>query len=83
MADEKTISDLEKLRHSTTHVMAQAVQELFPGTKITLGPPIEDGFYYDFESPHPFTPEDLPKIEARMTEIVNGNHAFVMSTHAA
>jgi threonyl-tRNA synthetase len=63
--------------------MAQAVQELFPNTKITLGPPIEDGFYYDFESPHPFTPDDLPKIEARMNEIVNGNHAFVMSTHSA
>ncbi len=83
MAEEKQTSSLDALRHSTAHVMAQAVQELFPNTKITLGPPIDDGFYYDFESPHPFTPDDLPKIEARMNEIVNGNHAFVMSTHSA
>ncbi len=72
---------LQKLRHSTTHVMAQAVQELFPGTKITIGPPVEDGFYYDFDCPHPFTPDDLPKIEARMREIAAGNHPYVMSTH--
>lgn len=69
------------LRHSTTHVMAQAVQALFPGTKLTIGPPIEDGFYYDFDSPHRFIPEDLLKIEERMREIVKGNHQFVMSTH--
>jgi threonyl-tRNA synthetase len=71
---------LHKLRHSTTHVMAQAVQELFPGAKITIGPPVEDGFYYDFESAHAFTPEDLGRIEARMKEIVLGDHKFVMST---
>jgi threonyl-tRNA synthetase len=71
---------LDNLRHSTTHVMAQAVQELFPGTKLTIGPPIEDGFFYDFESAHPFTPEDLQKIENKMRQIVSGNHAFVMST---
>lgn len=63
--------------------MAQAVQELFPGTKLTIGPPIEDGFYYDFDSPHRFTPENLEKIETRMKEIVKGNHLFVMSTHAS
>lgn len=63
--------------------MAQAVQELFPGTKLTIGPPIEDGFYYDFDSAHKFTPEDLKKIEDRMREIVKGNHDFVMSTHAS
>jgi threonyl-tRNA synthetase len=74
---------LDQLRHSTTHVMAQAVQELFPGTKLTIGPPIEDGFYYDFDSPHHFSPEDLEKIEARMREIVKGNHPFVMSTHSS
>ena len=61
--------------------MAQAVQELFPGTILTIGPPIEDGFYYDFKSPDPFTPEDLRKIEKRMAHIVKGNHRFVMSTH--
>ena len=74
---------LYKLRHSTTHVMAQAVQDLFPGTRLTIGPPVEDGFYYDFESDHRFVPEDLEKIEARMRQIVEGNHAFVMSTHAS
>ena len=55
--------------------------ELFPGTKLTIGPPIEDGFYYDFESEHRFVPEDLPKIEARMREITNEHLPFVMSTH--
>jgi threonyl-tRNA synthetase len=74
---------LDKLRHSTTHVMAQAVQELFAGTKITIGPPVDDGFYYDFDSPHAFTPEDLGKIESRMKEIVLGDHKFIMSTHDA
>src|ERR1700761_2888982 len=72
---------LDQLRHSATHVMAQAVQELFPGTKLTIGPPIDDGFYYDFESAHRFVPEDLPKIEARMREIVKEHLPFVMSTH--
>jgi threonyl-tRNA synthetase len=55
----------------------------FPWTKIAIGPPIDDGFYYDFDCPHPFTPDDLPKIEARMREIVAGIHAFVMSTHSS
>ncbi len=72
---------LFKLRHSAAHVMAQAVQELFPGTKITIGPPIEDGFYYDFDSPHRFVPDDLAKIEKRMRKIVSGNHSFVASDH--
>src|ERR1041385_6039903 len=71
------------LRHSTAHVMAQAVQELFPGTKLTIGPPIEDGFYYDVDSAHPFVPEDLEKIERRMRQIVEGNHKFIMSTHSS
>ncbi len=61
--------------------MAQAVQELFPETKLTIGPPIDDGFYYDFDSPHRFVPEDLPAIEKRMRQIVEGNHPFTMSTH--
>ncbi len=61
---------LHVLRHSTAHATAQAVQELFPGTKIGQGPVIEDGFYYDFDRPTPFTPEDLAAIEARMAEIV-------------
>ncbi len=87
-AQETTSQDsreeyLYRLRHSTTHVMAQAVQELFPGTRITIGPPVEDGFYYDFHTDHRFTPEDLEKIEKRMRQIVEGNHKFVMSTHSS
>jgi threonyl-tRNA synthetase len=61
---------LELIRHDAAHVMAQAVQELYPGTQVTIGPAIEDGFYYDFAREEPFTPEDLKKIEQRMHEIV-------------
>ena len=61
---------LELLRHDAAHVMAQAVQELYPGTQVTIGPAIENGFYYDFARDEPFTPEDLARIEARMHEIV-------------
>lgn len=57
---------LYKLRHSAAHLLAQAVQDLFPGTKLTIGPPTEDGFYYDFDSPHRFVPEDLTAIETQM-----------------
>lgn len=64
---------LEVLRHSTAHLMAQAVQELFPGTQVTIGPVIEDGFYYDFVRAEPFTPDDLKKIEKKMKEIVSRN----------
>ncbi|MCL5283103.1 MAG: threonine--tRNA ligase, partial [Armatimonadetes bacterium] len=60
---------LHSLRHSAAHLMAQAVTELYPGTKLAIGPPIEDGFYYDFEFPKSITAEDLPQIEARMLEI--------------
>ena len=67
---------LEILRHSTSHIMAEAVQSLFPEVKVTIGPAIEDGFYYDFEKPTPFVPEDLPRIEARMREIVDGRAPF-------
>jgi len=70
-------SDLYCIRHSAAHVMAQAVLEMFPEAKYTIGPPVEDGFYYDFELPRPLTPEDLEKIEARMREIIAGNHPFV------
>ncbi|MCS7054742.1 MAG: threonine--tRNA ligase [Thermoflexales bacterium] len=68
---------LYKLRHSLAHVMAQAVTELFPDAKPTIGPPVENGFYYDFHVPKPFTPEDLARIEARMREIVNKHVDFV------
>ncbi|HTQ14040.1 MAG TPA: threonine--tRNA ligase [Rhizomicrobium sp.] len=61
---------LELIRHDTAHVLAMAVQALYPGTQVTIGPAIEDGFYYDFARNEPFTPEDLPKIEAEMRKIV-------------
>ncbi len=67
---EKSPEALEILRHSTAHLLAQAVQRLYPGAQVTIGPVIEDGFYYDFAYERPFTPEDLEKIEAEMHRIV-------------
>ena len=64
------------LRHSTAHVMAQAVQELFPDAKLGIGPPIENGFYYDFDVETPFVPEDLEKIETRMRKIIKEGQRF-------
>ncbi len=61
---------LDAIRHDTTHIMAMAVQELFPGTKLAIGPAIKDGFYYDFSREEPFTPNDLEKIEIKMKEII-------------
>ncbi len=66
---ERDAEALEIIRHSTAHLLAQATQELFPGTQVTIGPTVEDGFYYDFATGHHFTPEDLEKIEQRMAEI--------------
>ena len=65
------------LRHSTSHVMAQAVKELFPETKIAIGPAIEEGFYYDFDREVSFTDADLEKIEARMREIIARDLPFI------
>src|SRR6266436_2949769 len=64
---------IDVIRHSTAHLMAQAVQSLYPGTQVTIGPTIEDGFFYDFAPPHPFTVEDLPKIEAKMRELAKAD----------
>ena len=64
---------LEVIRHDAAHVLAMAVQELFPGTQVTIGPVIENGFYYDFSRKKPFTDEDLKKIENKMKEIVDRN----------
>jgi threonyl-tRNA synthetase len=69
-------SPLSTVRHSTSHVMAQAVRRLFPDVKVAIGPAIEDGFYYDFAKPEPFTPEDLERIEATMREIVKADLGF-------
>jgi threonyl-tRNA synthetase len=70
-------SHLYRIRHSTAHVMAQAVLEKFPEAKIAIGPPIEDGFYYDFDLPRPLTDEDLQEIERRMRAIIREGHDFV------
>src|SRR5262249_4701492 len=64
------------LRHSAAHVMAQAVQDLFPGTLLGIGPPIENGFYYDFAPERPFQPDDLDRIEQRMAEIIKAGQRF-------
>ncbi|MBO5911392.1 MAG: hypothetical protein J6Q05_04285 [Elusimicrobiaceae bacterium] len=68
--------DLQTKRHSCAHVMAQAVQQLFPGTKLGIGPAIENGFYYDFDCPKQFTPEDLKAIETKMKEIIKARQKF-------
>src|SRR5919109_1778014 len=69
-------SQLYKIRHSAAHIMAQAVLEMFPEGKIAIGPPVENGFYYDFDLPRNLTPEDLEQIEKRMRQIVQGRHEF-------
>ena len=74
-SDDETVYDL--LRHDAAHVMAEAVQEIYPGTQITFGPAIENGFYYDFVRDEPFTPDDLEKIEERMKEIVARDETIV------
>jgi threonyl-tRNA synthetase len=74
---------LELIRHDAAHVLAEAVQEIWPGTQVTIGPVIENGFYYDFKRVHPdtkdnwpFTPDDLPVIEKKMREIIARNAPF-------
>jgi threonyl-tRNA synthetase len=74
---ERDADALEVLRHSSAHILATAVRELFPGAGIGFGPPIEDGFYYDFDVPRPFTPEDLEQIERRMADVARRDFPFV------
>jgi threonyl-tRNA synthetase len=74
---ERDPDGLYMLRHSAAHILATAVRELFPSAGIGFGPPIEDGFYYDFEVPRPFTPEDLAQIEARMAEVAKADYPFL------
>ncbi len=76
MAEKYEASNLYKIRHSASHIMAQAVLEMFPAGKIAIGPPIEDGFYYDFDLPRPLTPDDLEAIERRMREIIAADYPF-------
>ncbi|MCF7928493.1 MAG: threonine--tRNA ligase [Spirochaetales bacterium] len=82
MASKKQSAESEALlpiRHSTAHVMAEAVLSLFPGAQIAIGPAIEDGFYYDFDLPQSIKPEDLEQVEEKMKEIINGKHDFIKS----
>jgi threonyl-tRNA synthetase len=74
---DKSPEALELIRHDCAHIMAEAVQQLYPGTQVTIGPAIANGFFYDFARDTPFTPDDLVKIEARMHEIVNEDRPFV------
>lgn len=76
-------SELYRIRHSAAHVMAQAVLEMFPEAKYTIGPPVENGFYYDFDLPRTLTPEDLEKIEKRMRQIIAGRHPFIREVVSA
>jgi threonyl-tRNA synthetase len=70
------LTPIQRMRHSAAHVLAEAVQDLFPGARFAIGPAIEDGFYYDMELPRPLTPEDLPAIEERMRASVAAKHPF-------
>ncbi|MEK9629597.1 MAG: threonine--tRNA ligase [Nitrospinota bacterium] len=79
MIPNENPTELETIRHSCAHLMAQAVQELFPGTQVTIGPVIEDGFFYDFSRKEPFVPEDLEKIEKRMKELADADTPIVRS----
>ncbi len=73
----KTLKAWEVIRHSTAHLLAYAVKELFPEAQVTIGPVIDDGFFYDFSFTRGFTPEDLAAIEKRMTELANKDEAVV------
>jgi threonyl-tRNA synthetase len=77
LLDAGAHAPIDAMRHSTAHVMAEAVLDLFPGAKLGIGPAIDNGFYYDFDLPRPLTPEDLAAIESRMAESVRADHPFV------
>ena len=79
LMDHGAAGELGPMRHSAAHVLAEAVLDLFPGTKLGIGPVIDDGFYYDFQLPRPLTPDDLPMIEARMRESIAADHPFELS----
>ena len=80
MSDTKDYEPIYRLRHSASHVLAQAVLDLYPGTKLAIGPVIQDGFYYDFDCPETFNEEALPKLEKRMREIVQEKQEFGQRT---
>src|SRR3954463_16340107 len=75
-------SPVETMRHSTAHVMAHAIQKLWPKARFGIGPTIENGFYYDIDLDVKLTPEDLPKIEAEMAKVIKDNHEFIRTEHS-
>ena len=79
LLDAGAHAPIDAMRHSTAHVMAEAVLDLFPDAKLGIGPAIDNGFYYDFQLPRPLTPGDLEAIENRMRSSVKADHAFVRS----
>jgi len=72
--------NLNALRHSASHIMADAVKQLYPKARLGIGPAIKDGFYYDFDVPDSFTPEDLKRIEKKMAEIIKKDYKFEQET---
>lgn len=78
--DSNPKDDLYKIRHSATHIMAAAVQEMFPDAKFAIGPPIKDGFYYDFDLPRPISTDDFDEIESRMKKLIKANDKFIRET---
>src|SRR5919109_3713219 len=76
LQESVSYTPIQRMRHSAAHVMAEAVQEIFPDARFGIGPAIEDGFYYDFELPRALTPDDLPEIERRMRAIVEQDMPF-------
>src|ERR1043165_7503019 len=74
--DRAKMTELERIRHSCAHVMATAILKLWPEAQFAYGPPVENGFYYDFEMPHRITPDDFEKIEAEMKRIAKDNQKF-------
>src|SRR5690349_19761387 len=79
LEESVSYSPLQRMRHSAAHVMAEAVQEMFPDAQFAIGPAIDDGFYYDFALPRSLTPEDLPEIEQRMRRIIAAKYPFVQA----
>ena len=71
------LEKLERIRHTCAHVLAMAVQNLYPETKVTIGPVTDTGFYYDFDRPSPFTPKELKKIQKKMKGIIKANHPII------
>ncbi len=74
--DRPKMSDIERLRHSTAHVLATAILHIWPEAQFAAGPPVENGFYYDLELPHRISPEDFPRIEEEMKKEIKANHVF-------